>query len=276
MSGLFASSAIQAAENATEGMQRIEEMSDADVAEVRQSAALFKDVENTTEEMRGLLDFLCSLRWLTAGMKKKERTKFESPLLDFLTQNSQNAYSLLALGPGAVDDVRPGNEETSAAAFETLWHDARSIADRERFLHWEVAFPGVWHDWQDVRPQGGFDAIIGNPPWDRIKLQEVEWFATRASELALAPTAAARKEGIRCLRNQGTLLADEFDTAKDRADTLGRLVRATGEYPLLGRGDINLYSLFVERAMALVKAIRLHWAAHSVGDLRRQDGSELL
>ena len=163
LSGLFASSAIQAAENATEGMQRIEEMSDADVAEVRESAALFQDVENTTEEMRGLLDFLCSLRWLTAGMKKKERTRFESPLLDFLTQNSQNAYRLLALGSGAVDDVKPGNQETSAAEFETLWHDARSIADRERFLHWEVAFPGVWHDWQDVHPQGGFDAIIGNP-----------------------------------------------------------------------------------------------------------------
>ena len=169
LSGLFASSAIQAAENATEGMQRIEEMSDADADEVRESAALFREVENTTEEMRGLLDFLCSLRWLTAGMKKKERTKFESPLLDFLTQNSQNAYRLLALGPGAVADVKPGNEETSAAEFETLWHDARSIADRERFLHWEAAFPGVWHDWQDVRPQGGFDAVIGNPPWDRIE-----------------------------------------------------------------------------------------------------------
>ena len=253
LSGLFASSAIQAAENATEGMQRIEEMSDADVAEVRESAALFRDVENTTEEMRGLLDFLCSLRWLTAGMKKKERTKFESPLLDFLTQNSQNAFRILALGPGAVDDVNPGNKETSAAGFETLWLDARSIADRERFLHWEAAFPGVWHDWQDVRPKGGFDAVIGNPPWDRIKLQEVEWFATRAPELALAPTAAARKEGIRRLRNQGARLADEFDAAKDRADMLGRLVRATGEYPLLGGGDINLYSLFVERALDLVK-----------------------
>ena len=32
------------------------------------------------------------------------------------------------------------------------------------------------------RPEGGFDAVIGNPPWDRIKLQEVEWFATRARE----------------------------------------------------------------------------------------------
>ena len=134
-----------------------------------------------------------------------------------------------------------------------MWSDARAVADRERFLHWEVAFPGVWHGWQDVRPRGGFDAVIGNPPWDRIKLQEVEWFATRAPELALAPTAAARREGVRRLRDRGAPLAEEFDAAKDRADRLGQLVRASGDYPLLGGGDINLYSLFVERAMGLVK-----------------------
>ena len=253
LSGLFASSAIQHAENATAGMQLIEEMSDADVAEVRESASLFREVEATTGPMRGLLDFLCGLRWLTAGMKKKGRTEFESPLVDFLEQNSQNAFDLLARDPGAVDDVRQGNFEGSEAGFEALWNDARAVADREGFLHWEVAFPGVWNRWQDVRPQGGFDAVIGNPPWDRIKLQEVEWFATRAPELALAPTAAARREGIRRLRKAGAPLADEFDEAKERADRLGQIVRGSGDYPLLGGGDINLYSLFVERALALVK-----------------------
>ena len=49
-------------------------------------------------------------------------------------------------------------------------------------------------------------------------------------------------------------MAADFDDAKGRADSLGRLVRASGHYPLLGGGDINLYSLFVERAMRLVKA----------------------
>ena len=253
LGGLSAASAVAGAEAATAGMQRIEEMSDADVAEVRESAALFRGVEHTTATLRGLLDFLCGLRWLTAGMKRRERTEYESPLVDFLEQNSQNAYELLAHGPGAVDAVSPGSEEISAADFEAMWSDARAVADREGFLHWEVTFPGVWHGWQDVRPRGGFDAVIGNPPWDRIKLQEVEWFSTRAPGLALAPTAAARKEGILRLRNQGAPLVDEYDAAKERADRLGQLVRVSGDYPLLGGGDINLYSLFVERAMGLVK-----------------------
>ena len=143
--------------------------------------------------------------------------------------------------------------EPSRSVFEQRWSAARSIADRESFLHWEVAFPGVWRRWQDARPEGGFDAVIGNPPWDRIKLQEVEWFATRAPALALAPTAAARRTAIRRLREQDDPLAADFDAAKVRADNLGQLVRASGHYPLLGGGDVNLYSLFVERAMSLIK-----------------------
>ena len=253
LGGLFASSAIAGAEAATSGMQRIEEMSDADVSEVRESAELFREVEETTADLRGLLDFLCGLGWLTAGMKKRAQRDFEAPLVDFLEQNSQKAYELLARGPGAVAGVNPGNLEGSESDFGELWGDARSIAEREGFLHWEVAFPGVWRGWQDARPDGGFDAVIGNPPWDRIKLQEVEWLATRDSILALAPTAATRRSGIRRLREQGDPLADDFDAAKERADSLGQLVRRSGHYPLLGGGDINLYSLFVERAMGLVR-----------------------
>ena len=252
LGGLFASSAIAGAEAATTGMQRIEEMSDADVAEVRESASLFREVEATTADLRGLLDFLCGLRWLTAGMKTRERKSFESPLADTLGRHPDDAYGLLATGPAAVSDGgAPGGGLNPE--FERMWGDATSIADREGFLHWEVAFPGVWQGWQDAHPAGGFDAVIGNPPWDRIKLQEVEWFATRAPDLALAPTAAARRTGIRRLRAAGSPLADEFDAAKRRADRMGQLVRGSGHYPLLGGGDINLYSLFVERAMGLVK-----------------------
>ncbi len=253
LGGLFASSAIQAAENAAEGMQMIEEMSDADVSEVRESAELFQDVEEATAELRGLLDFLTGVRWLTAGMTKKARVEFEAPLVDLLEQDPQSALKLLSGGPGALEVVNPGNQETSVSTFMDVWSEIRSIVEREAFLHWEAAFPGVWRRWQDSRPQGGFDAVIGNPPWDRIKLQEVEWFATRDPELAHAPTAAARRTQIQRLRAQGDPLAAEFDDAKNRADSLGQVVRASGDYPLLGGGDINIYSLFVERAMSLVK-----------------------
>ena len=166
-------------------------------------------------------------------------------------------------GVGAASPTRPssGRDLTHQQpspkepdpAFTTLLNQSKSIAKAESFLHWEAAFPGVWRHWQNQTPEGGFDAVIGNPPWDRIKLQEVEWFATRDPDLARAPTAAARREGIKLLRKQDDPLAEAFDQAKARADRLGQVIRASGHYPLLGGGDINLYSLFVERSLRLVK-----------------------
>ena len=253
LGGFTSASAIQAAENAAAGMQQIEEMSDAVIAEVEESAALFREVEKTTADLRGLLNTLCGVNWLTAGMKKRQRAEFEAPLQGAIVSQEEKAFSLLSDGPDSVDAADPIRQSTFWSEFTQIWRAANDIADRESFLHWEVAFPGVWHRWQDDEPIGGFDAIIGNPPWDRIKLQEVEWFATRSPELALAPTAAARRRGIKQLRDEGDPLASEFDAAKLRADRLGQLIRASGHYPLLGGGDINLYSLFVERAMRLIK-----------------------
>ena len=254
MGGLFASPAIAGAEAATDNMQRIEEMSDADIAEVRESASLFQEVEDTTADLRNLLDLLNGMQWQTAGMKAKERKVFESPLVNALGKQPAQAYDLLTKEPDQPSPETADEEESSQEAFRQLWKDARTIADRETVLHWEVAFPGVWSGWQEAEPQGGFDAVIGNPPWDRIKLQEVEWFATRSPELVLAPTAAARKAGIQKLRKAGSPLAAQYDEAKERADKLGHLIRSSGHYPLLKGGDVNLYSLFVERAMSLVKA----------------------
>ncbi len=253
LGGMFASSAIAGAEAATEGMQSIEEMSDADVSEVRESAVLFHEVEKTTAELRGLLDALCGLRWFTAGMKQKDRATIERPLVRMLALQPADAYELLTRGPAHVGGVPPDCDAIAWSEYVELWRKTVSIADREGFLHWEVVFPGVWLHWESTSPQGGFDAVIGNRPWDQIKLQEMEWFATRAPELARAPTAAARGKGIRQLRDKGSPLAAAFDDAKNHADRLGEVIRASGHYPLLSGGDINLYSLFVERAMSLIK-----------------------
>ena len=161
-------------------------------------------------------------------------------------------------------------------AFTTLLNQSKSIAKAESFLHWEAAFPGVWRHWQNQTPEGGFDAVIGNPPWDRIKLQEVEWFATRDPHLARAPTAAARREGIRRLREQGDPLAESFDQAKSRADRLGQVVRASGHYPPARRRRHKSVFPLRRTLPAPGQTRRPRRPAHPLRHLRRQDRRPLL
>src|SRR5262249_3135298 len=60
------------------------------------------------------------------------------------------------------------------------------LVARLRFFHWPLEFPEVW-------ATGGFDCVLGNPPWERIKLEEQEFFASRSPTIANAPTAAVRR-----------------------------------------------------------------------------------
>ena len=243
---MFVSSALQGVENAAHSMRQIEQLSDADVTEVHQSESLFKAVESATADLRGFLDTLAGLRWHTAGMKVRQRATFEAPVAETLGADPSQAYVRLASDPA--DKV-----DTTSKAFKRRWHEARAIAEQEAFLHWEAAFPGVWRRWQDATPEGGFDAVIGNPPWDQIEQPEVEWFALRDSEVALASTGALRKNLIERRQDAGDALALEYAEARARAAALRTYAREGGHYPLLSGGRANLYSLFVERALCLVK-----------------------
>ena len=125
LGGLFAGSAIAGAEAATAGMQRIEAMSDADVAEVRESASLFARVEETTADLRGLLDFLCGWRWMTAGMKTREKDRAEGQLVAALRDD---AYSLLARGPDGMEN--PPDTAAWAGIYRIVAHRPRHCRPR--------------------------------------------------------------------------------------------------------------------------------------------------
>jgi hypothetical protein len=86
-----------------------------------------------------------------------------------------------------------------------------------------------------------------------MRLQEVEWFAARVPSIAHAQRAADRKQMVTQLQRRGDLIAADYDRAAWAAETATRVARVAGAYPLLSSGDMNIYSLFVERALRLVR-----------------------
>ena len=115
-------------------------------------------------------------------------------------------------------------------------------------LDWREAFSDVFS--RPDRP--GFDCVVGNPPWERLKLQEREFFAFSAPEIAGAVSAARRREMIDGLQQSNPELHARYSEAKTHAErTLGH-VRGSGEFPLTAKGDINTYMLFAELAHRIV------------------------
>lgn len=122
------------------------------------------------------------------------------------------------------------------------------VAARYRFFHWCVEFPEVFAD------GGGFDVMCGNPPWDKIKVEDKKWFESHGrSDIVNAGTAAQRKKAIAELPFTDPELHKEYVIAQQDAEAMSRFVRFSGRFPLTATGDIDLYPMFSELCLTFSK-----------------------
>lgn len=241
---LLWSEALANAQRQALAMKTIEMATDAEIAEAHRSAEMWTDVEFQVGPLDSFVSFMHALDWLDLNKDQKRLVR--------LWLDGQFGEPLpIARGKAAPRQGRTKAEEIEG--FTAICRRARDLIAEERFLNWQISFPGVWDSWDGKDRVGGFDAVVGNPPWDRIKLQQVEWFAARRPQIALAQRASDRARLIAELQTDGDPLFEDYQKADARAADTTRMARTSGHYPMLSRGDINLYSLFIERAQNLVK-----------------------
>ena len=125
---------------------------------------------------------------------------------------------------------------------------AQELALDHRFFNWPVEFPEVFE-------KGGFDCVLGNPPWERIKLQEKEFFAAKDPDIAGAANKSERERLIKQLKDNNPNLLKEFESAKYESSANGRFIRESGRYPLTAVGDINTYAIFAETSRLIISGL---------------------
>ena len=106
-------------------------------------------------------------------------------------------------------------------------------------IHFPTAFPEVF-----LRDRPGFDCVLGNPPWEKVKVEKQQWWGMHLPGVRGMPVGHMNRE-IATFRQQRNDLDRAFEQAIQDADRLKQLLRAVHKH--LGAGDTDLYQAFCWR-----------------------------
>ncbi len=204
-------------------MQELDAMRDTTAAEIEQSKALWKNsIAPKLNLLSRALSFVCTRRALLAEGDSKARQALDKTP-DLVTQ--------------LFDE---GKSKTLAL------RQVEAYAQRYHFFHYEVAFPEAF-----AGDKKGFDIIVGNPPWDRTKFADTDFFPQYHSNyrsLKNTEKAAVQK---RLLESEH--IATAYRDTLRSMDVANEYYKDKATFPLnKGAGDGNLFRLFVERNLGLL------------------------
>ena len=134
------------------------------------------------------------------------------------------------------------------------------VAERQRFLHWEMEFADVFAD------GGGFDLILGNPPWVKLEWNEGDVLGDHEPLYVLRAYSAPQLDKLRenAMTRFDPLRASYLREHEGFAGMQG-FSNATQNYPSLIGSQSNLYKSFVERAWTVARASGVQGFLHPEG-----------
>ena len=123
---------------------------------------------------------------------------------------------------------------------------ANQLAKEKRFFHWPLEFPEVYK-------QGGFDCVLGNPPWERVQPEVVQFFSKSHPEL-LEMNRGDRENSIRQLDIDDPETYEKWMDMRRHNLSTTKFLKSSGIYPLSTSKNINSYALFQELALYTIKS----------------------
>lgn len=229
-----------------EGQQRWDEIWDA--------AALPRDAHDTLVASYHQIDILPTHQPEQVQHKKRQYQAWRekgTPWHALWTQANLWAAPFFARFSPATQSQIPTSRHVftlgqGQAVPETVQHYANTLAARHNFFHWPLEFPEIF-------AQGGFDVMLGNPPWEKQVFREEEFFRASAPHIAQATNQIMRKSLIERLVEENPSLYHKYQEAQRSLEGTKLFTRNTKRFLLTGNGQQNTSALFAELAYTVVR-----------------------
>ena len=199
---------------------------------------LAENPDRTPEEVHRSEELSKELREATGGL----RTAFDLWAAEPLGLNG--ARYILETNAEAI--IASDEGETKRMATELS--GASGIAARYRFFHWPLEFPSVFH-----RERRGFDVVVGNPPWNKVKFEMPNFLALHDPGIRGLRSGLERDERANKLFGQRPELRQEVEDARQQIEEQREFFRPENGYTIQGSGDTDLYKLFCERYASIAR-----------------------
>ena len=170
---------------------------------------------------------------------------------DNVTAGLRAAFDLWTAEPLGLDNARRALQTEAAAIVagnartaevEDSIVRASAIASRYRFFHWPLELPSVFH-----RKRPGFDVVIGNPPWNKVKFEMPSFLALHDPGIRGLRSTLERDTREARLFQEKPELQEEIEDTQRRIVEQRRFFKPENGYTIQGSGDTDLYKLFCER-----------------------------
>ena len=203
-------------------------------AELQQKQAAIPD--RTPEEVQ---------RSEELGAQRKQATARLHDLFSLWTAEPlglDGARHTLRIHAAAIVSGEEGGEIVNAV------DDAQNIAGQYRFFHWPLEFPSIFH-----RDRAGFDVVVGNPPWNKVKFEKLNFLALHDPGIRGLRSGLERDKRADLLLQRHPELRREIEDTQRIVEEQRRFYRPENGYPIQGRGDTDLYKLFCGRYSSITR-----------------------
>lgn len=140
------------------------------------------------------------------------------------------------------------SDEGKTAKIEDEMTEASRIGAQFNFFHWPLEFPSVFH-----RERPGFDVTVGNPPWNKVKIELPSFMALHDPGFRGIRSGIERDKRAEQLFEQRPELQQEIEDTRRLVEVQRQFFSVENGYTIQGSGDTDLYKLFCERYASITR-----------------------